>query len=299
MKSILDTIGKTPLIKMQSLSKELNCEFFVKLESFNPGSSVKDRLAKALIEDAEDKGILTAGKTIVEPSSGNTGIGIAMVAAMKGHKAIITMPETMTIERRKLIQAYGAEIILTPGEKGMKGAIQKANELIESDSSYIGLGQFENEANWKAHYNTTGPEIYNELGEIDYLIAGVGTGGTISGAGKFLKERRPNTKVVAVEPKDSPVLSGGAPGPHKIQGIGAGFIPNTLLKDVLDDIVTISYEEAREASSELATKEGIFCGVSSGAAIASAKKYIETNGIENKKVVVILPDSGERYLSTY
>lgn len=298
MITILDTIGNTPLIKLLEISDQLQCEVYAKIESFNPGSSVKDRLAKALIEDGEKKGLLNQSTTIVEPSSGNTGIGLAMVAAMKGYNLIITMPETMSVERRKLMSCFGAKIELTPGSKGMKGAIDQANELIANNQNYVSLGQFDNAANWKAHYKTTGPEIFAKLPKIDYFVAGVGTGGTITGVGSYLKEKLQQVKVVAVEPEDSPVLGGGAPGPHKIQGIGAGFIPKVLNREVIDEIVAVSYEDAKSCTRELALQEGILCGVSSGAAIAAIKELAKKNDLKGKKVVVILPDSGERYLST-
>ncbi len=299
--SILDLVGNTPLISIKNYEKNNNLEanIFVKLEYLNPAGSVKDRVAKAMIEDAEKKGLLKEGSTIIEPTSGNTGIGLAAIAAAKGYKIIIAMPETMSIERRALMKAYGAELVLTEGSKGMKGAIEKAKELaLEIPNSFI-PGQFDNPANPQAHYLTTGPEIWNDtLGDIDIFVAGVGTGGTISGVGKYLKEKNPNIKVVAVEPKSSPVLSEGHAGPHKIQGIGAGFVPNTLDTKIYDEIITIENEEAFQTGKEIALTEGILVGISSGAALKAATILAKRPENKNKKIVVLLPDTGDRYLST-
>ncbi|MGM9969984.1 MAG: cysteine synthase A [Anaeroplasma sp.] len=299
--SILDLVGNTPLINIKNYEKNNNLEasIYAKLEYFNPAGSVKDRIAKAMIEDAEKKGILKEGSTIIEPTSGNTGIGLSAIAAAKGYKVIITMPETMSIERRAIMKAYGAELVLTEGSKGMKGAIAKAQELaLEIPNSFI-PGQFDNPANPEAHYLTTGPEIWNDTdGKVDIFVAGVGTGGTISGIGKYLKEKNPNIKIVAVEPKSSPVLSEGHAGAHKIQGIGAGFVPNTLDTRIYDEIITIENEEAFQTGKEIALTEGILVGISSGAALRAATvlaKRVENKG---KKIVVLLPDTGDRYLST-
>lgn len=299
--SILDLVGNTPLISIKNYEKNNNLEanIFVKLEYLNPAGSVKDRVAKAMIEDAEKKGLLKEGSTIIEPTSGNTGIGLAAIAAAKGYKIIIAMPETMSIERRALMKAYGAELVLTEGSKGMKGAIEKAKELaLEIPNSFI-PGQFDNPANPQAHYLTTGPEIWNDtLGDIDIFVAGVGTGGTISGVGKYLKEKNPNIKVVAVEPKSSPVLSEGHAGPHEIQGIGANFVPNTLDTKIYDEIITIENEEAFQTGKEIALTEGILVGISSGAALKAATILAKRPENKNKKIVVLLPDTGDRYLST-
>lgn len=299
--SILDLVGNTPLISIKNYEKNNNLEanIFVKLEYLNPAGSVKDRVAKAMIEDAEKKGLLKEGSTIIEPTSGNTGIGLAAIAAAKGYKIIIAMPETMSIERRALMKAYGAELVLTEGSKGMKGAIEKAKELaLEIPNSFI-PGQFDNLANPQAHYLTTGPEIWNDtLGDIDIFVAGVGTGGTISGVGKYLKEKNPNIKVVAVEPKSSPVLSEGHAGPHEIQGIGANFVPNTLDTKIYDEIITIENEEAFQTGKEIALTEGILVGISSGAALKAATILAKRPENKNKKIVVLLPDTGDRYLST-
>ncbi|MBO6280499.1 MAG: cysteine synthase A [Bacilli bacterium] len=301
VKNTYELVGNTPLIELQHIEKEydLNCHLYAKVELFNPAGSVKDRIALAMIEDAEEKGLLTDDSVIIEPTSGNTGIGIASIAAMKGYRCILTMPETMSIERRKLLKAYGAEIVLTEGPLGMKGAINKAKELSKEIPHSIILGQFENPANPRAHYQTTGPEIFDDLnGKVDYLVAGIGTGGTISGTGQYLKERIEGIKVVGVEPSSSAVISGEKPGPHKIQGIGAGFIPDTLDLEVLDEIIPISNEDAFEYGRLVSHLEGFLVGISSGAALAGAIKIAKNINESDKNVVVIFPDSGDRYLST-
>lgn len=296
-KEISRLIGETPIVKLNRYVEEGSADIYVKLEYFNPGSSVKDRIALAMIEAAEESGKLKEGDTIVEPTSGNTGIGLAMVAAAKGYRLIVVMPDTMSIERRNLLRAYGAELVLTPGAEGMKGAIQKAEELVE-ENGYFLPQQFNNEANPIVHERTTGPEIVKQMKDgLDAFVSGIGTGGTITGAGKVLREHFPNVKIFAVEPEDSPVLSGGNPGPHKIQGIGAGFVPKVLDTDIYDEVVQIANEEAFEASRAVAKSEGILGGISSGAAIAAARKVARQLG-EGKKVLAILPDNGERYLST-
>lgn len=298
--NISEAIGNTPLVKLNQLTDENSADVYVKVEFMNPGSSVKDRIALAMIETAEATGELTADMTIVEPTSGNTGIGLAMVAASKGYKAILVMPDTMSKERRNLLRAYGAELVLTPGADGMKGAIKKATELAEKDS-YFMPQQFENPANPEIHAKTTGKELVEQANSagfaIDAFISGIGTGGTISGAGKVLKENFENVKVVAVEPTDSAVLSGKEPGPHKIQGIGAGFIPKTLDTDIYDEIIAIENEESMDTARELAKKEGILGGISSGAAVKAGLKVAKELG-KGKNVVVVLPSNGERYLST-
>ena len=300
--SSLELIGNTPLLKLTRYSSHENIEgatILAKLEYLNPAGSVKDRVALAMIEDAEKSGRLKPGATIIEPTSGNTGIGLAAVAAAKGYKAILTLPETMSVERRNLLKAYGAELVLTEGSKGMKGAIAKAEELAQTIPNAFIPSQFTNMANPKIHYLTTGPEIFKDLdGNIDYLVAGVGTGGTLSGTGKYLKENKPSIKVVAVEPETSPVLSKGTPGPHKIQGIGAGFVPQTLDTSIYDEIITIGNEEAMEMGKESARTEGLLVGISSGAAIKAAIKLAQREENAGKTIVVILPDTGERYLST-
>lgn len=300
-KNILSTIGKTPLVELNILKEYLGfkAKILAKLESFNPGGSAKDRIAKAMIEEAEKAGLINSETVIIEPTSGNTGIGLAMVAAAKGLKLIIVMPETMSLERRKLIKAYGAELVLTEGSKGMKGSIEKAKELSkEIPNSFIPL-QFSNPNNPNAHYLTTGKEIYEDTnGNVDIFVAGVGTGGTISGVGKYLKEQNQNIKIVAVEPATSPVLSEGYAGPHKIQGIGAGFIPETLNTSIYDEIITIPNEKAFETGRLIATKEGILVGISSGAALYAAIQLAQKEENANKNIVVLLPDTGERYLST-
>lgn len=298
---IIDTIGNTPLVELSNLERKYNlkAKIIAKVEYFNPGGSVKDRIAKAMIEKAEKEGLINKDTVLVEPTSGNTGIGLSMVAASKGLKIILTMPETMSIERRNLLKAYGAELVLTEGSKGMKGAIAKAEELAKEIPNSFIPSQFTNMANPNIHYLTTGPEIFEDLdGNIDYLVAGVGTGGTLSGTGKYLKENKPSIKVVAVEPETSPVLSKGTPGPHKIQGIGAGFVPQTLDTSIYDEIITIGNEEAMEMGKESARTEGLLVGISSGAAIKAAIKLAQREENAGKTIVVILPDTGERYLST-
>ena len=298
---IIDTIGNTPLVELSNLESKYNlkAKIIAKVEYFNPGGSVKDRIAKAMIEKAEKEGLINKDTVLVEPTSGNTGIGLSMVAASKGLKIILTMPETMSIERRNLLKAYGAELVLTEGSKGMKGAIAKAEELAKEIPNSFIPSQFTNMANPNIHYLTTGPEIFKDLdGNIDYLVAGVGTGGTLSGAGKYLKENKSSIKVVAVEPETSPVLSKGTPGPHKIQGIGAGFVPQTLDTSIYDEIITIGNEEAMEMGKESARTEGLLVGISSGAAIKAAIKLAQREENAGKTIVVILPDTGERYLST-
>ena len=298
---IIDTIGGTPLVELHNLEKKYNLKarLLAKVEFFNPGGSVKDRIAKAMIEEAEKQGLINNDTVLIEPTSGNTGIGLSMVAASKGLRIIITMPETMSLERRNLMKAYGAELVLTEGAKGMKGAIAKAEELAkETPNSFI-PSQFTNMENPRIHYLTTGPEIFNDSdGKVDIFVAGVGTGGTISGTGKYLKEQKPSIKVVAVEPETSPVLSKGTPGPHKIQGIGAGFVPDTLDTKIYDEIITVSNEKAFETGRESARTEGLLVGISSGAALAAALELAQRKENEGKTIVVLLPDTGERYLST-
>lgn len=300
-KSATELIGRTPLLELVNYGKkhELKASILAKLEYFNPAGSVKDRIALAMIEDAEKSGRLKPGATIIEPTSGNTGIGIASVAAAKGYRAILTMPETMSVERRTLLKAYGAELLLTDGTKGMKGAIAKAEELQRETENSIILSQFGNPANPKMHKETTGPEIWEDTdGKVDIFVAGVGTGGTISGVGAYLKEKNPAVKVVAVEPSGSPVLSEGRAGAHKIQGIGAGFVPDTLDTKVYDEIILVEDEEAFLTGREIAKTEGILVGISSGAAVFAAMKLARRAENEGKNIVVLLPDTGDRYLST-
>jgi cysteine synthase A len=300
-KGTLELIGGTPLVEIANVEKELGLEakVLVKLEYFNPAGSVKDRIAKAMIEDAEEKGALKPGATIIEPTSGNTGIGLAAIAAAKGYRIILTMPETMSVERRNILKAYGAELVLTEGAKGMSGAIAKANELAkEIEGSFI-PGQFVNPANPAVHKATTGPEIWNDTdGAVDIFVAGVGTGGTLTGVGEYLKEQKPEVKIVAVEPASSPVLSTGKGGPHKIQGIGAGFVPEVLNTKVYDEIITIENDDAFATSKLLTKKEGILTGISSGAALAAAIQLAKRPENKGKTIVALLPDSGDRYYST-
>jgi len=300
-KQITDLIGKTPLVELNKFSALRGSKnpIIAKVEFFNPGGSVKDRISLAMIEDAEQKGLLKPGATIIEPTSGNTGVGLALIAAVKGYHLILTMPETMSIERRNLVKAYGAEVKLTNGKDGMTGAIQAANELRDSISGSVILGQFDNPANPAKHYATTGPEIWDDTdGDIDIFVAGVGTGGTISGIAKYLKEKNPNVQIVAVEPATSPVLNGGKSGPHKIQGIGAGFIPKTYSSEYIDEVLDIDNDDAILAGRQLAQTEGLLVGISSGAAAFAATEIAKRPGNENKKIVALLPDTGERYLST-
>lgn len=299
--SFLDLVGSTPLVRVNNLIKkdELKADVLAKLEYFNPAGSVKDRIAKEMIQDALEKGLINENTTLIEPTSGNTGIGLSAVATALNLKIIITMPETMSVERRNLMKAYGAELVLTPGSEGMKGAIAKAKELASQIENSFIPGQFENPANPTAHYKTTGPEIYEQTeGKVDIFVAGVGTGGTISGIGKYLKEKNPEVKVVAVEPASSPVLSTGKGGAHKIQGIGAGFVPETLDTKVYDEIITVENEDAFATGKEMAKTEGILVGISSGAALYAAKELAKREENAGKTIVVLLPDGGDRYLST-
>ena len=300
-KKITDLIGGTPLVELPKFSagKGLKKPLIAKVEYFNPGGSVKDRIALAMIEAAERNGSLKPGATIIEPTSGNTGVGLALVAAVKGYKLILTMPETMSVERRNLVKAYGVEVKLTSGDEGMKGAIKAAEELRDSIPGSVILGQFDNPANPRKHYETTGVEIWNDTdGKVDVFVAGVGTGGTVSGIGKYLKEQNPNVQIIAVEPATSPVLSGGAAGSHKIQGIGAGFVPQTYDGEVVDEVVTVGNNDAIRAGRELARMDGMLVGISSGAAAFAAAEIAKRPGNEHKNIVVLLPDTGERYLST-
>lgn len=294
--TIADLVGKTPLVKVNRLNGENDAEIYLKLEYYNPGASVKDRIALAMIEAAEKSGELQKDSTIIEPTSGNTGIGLAMIAAAKGYKAVLVMPDTMSLERRNLLRAYGADLVLTPGAEGMKGAIAKAEELAKENGWFMPQ-QFNNAANPEVHRLTTGPEIADALDRVDAFISGIGTGGTITGAGSVLKERFPDIKIIAVEPQESAVLSGNEPGPHKIQGIGAGFVPKVLDTDIYDEVIQVSGEDAYETARRAAREEGILGGVSSGAAIYAALQVAKELG-KGKKVVAILPSNGERYLST-
>ncbi len=301
-KSVTELIGNTPLLELERYSKAAGVSgatILAKLEYLNPAGSVKDRIALAMIEDAEKKGELKEGSTIIEPTSGNTGIGLAAIAAAKGYRAILTLPDTMSVERRNLLAAYGAELVLTEGAKGMKGAIAKANELKESIPGAVILGQFDNPANPEAHRNTTGPEIWEQTdGKVDIFVAGVGTGGTLTGVGEYLKSKNPDIKVVAVEPAASPVLSTGTPGPHKIQGIGAGFVPSILNTSIYDEIITIENDDAFAEGKRFARSEAILVGISSGAALKAASILASREENKGKNIVVLLPDSGDRYLST-
>ncbi len=295
---ITQLIGNTPLVRLNKLSKGIGATILVKLESFNPLASVKDRLAYSMIKAAEDQGALKKDTIIIEPTSGNTGIGLAYIAAARGYQLILTMPETMSVERRNLLKAFGAKLELTPGEKGMKGAIDRAFELNKEIDNSIVLQQFQNPANPEIHRKTTALEIWNDTdGEVDIVVMGVGTGGTITGVSEVLKNKKPSVKTVAVEPEDSPVLSGGNPGPHKIQGIGAGFVPNVLNTQIIDKIIKVTNDDAFEATRKLALKEGIFAGISSGAAVHAALEIASAKENEGKTIVVVLPDTGERYLS--
>ena len=296
-----ELIGKTPLLELTHIEKKygLKAKIFAKLEYFNPAGSVKDRIAKAMIDDAEEKGLLKKGSVIIEPTSGNTGIGLASVAAARGYRIIIVMPETMSVERRQIMKAYGAELVLTDGAKGMKGAIEKADELAKEIPNSFVPGQFVNKANPKAHFATTGPEIFEDTdGDVDFFVAGVGTGGTITGTGKYLKSKLPNVKVVAVEPKSSAVLSTGAAGPHKIQGIGAGFVPKVLDTAVYDEIIPVENDDAFAMGKEVGRNEGVLVGISSGAALWAAIELAKRPENEGKNIVVLFPDTGDRYLST-
>lgn len=300
-KSVDELVGKTPLVELKRIEKEfgLEAKLVVKLEYFNPSGSVKDRVAKAMIDDAEKRGVIDENSVIIEPTSGNTGIGIASVATARGYRTIIVMPETMSVERRKIVKGYGAELVLTDGKAGMKGAIKKAEELQKEIPNSFIPSQFENKANPKVHFETTGPEIYTDTdGEVDVFVAGVGTGGTITGVGKYLKSRNDKIKVVAVEPEDSPVLSKGVSGAHKIQGIGAGFVPKVLDRDVFDEVVTVSNENAFETGKLIGKREGILVGISSGAALFAGIEIAKRAEMKGKTIVVLLPDTGERYLST-
>ncbi|MFB5763066.1 cysteine synthase A [Paenibacillus medicaginis] len=299
--NVTELIGGTPLVRLNRIVPENSAEIYVKLEYQNPGSSVKDRIALSMVDEAEKEGLLKPGGTIIEATSGNTGIGLAMVAAARGYKAIIVMPETMSLERRNLLRAYGAELVLTPGAEGMNGAVKKAEEILKENPDYFAAEQFKNKANVKIHRETTGPEIVEAIqsigGTLDAFVAGIGTGGTISGAGEALKQEFPNVKIVAVEPAASPILAGGKPGPHKIQGIGANFIPEILNQDIYNEIIHVENEEAFETARKLAKEEGILSGISSGAAVFAGLKVAKQLG-KGKRVVVIVPSNGERYLST-
>ena len=299
--SILDLVGKTPLVELKRIEEKegLQAKLIAKVESFNPAGSVKDRIAKAMIEDAEAKGLLKEGSVIIEPTSGNTGIGLAAAATVKGYRMILTMPETMSVERRNIVKAYGAEVVLTDGTKGMKGAIEKADELAKEIPNSFIAGQFVNPANPETHRKTTGPEIWEDTdGAVDIFVAGVGTGGTITGTGEYLKEKKPEVKIVAVEPASSPVLSEGVSGPHKIQGIGAGFVPKTLNTSIYDEVIKVENEDAFETGRYLAAEEAILAGISSGAALYAAIQLAKREENKGKTIVVLLPDNGDRYYST-
>lgn len=299
--SILDLVGKTPLVELKRIEEKegLQAKLIAKVESFNPAGSVKDRIVKAMIEDAEAKGLLKEGSVIIEPTSGNTGIGLAAAATVKGYRMILTMPETMSVERRNIVKAYGAEVVLTDGTKGMKGAIEKADELAKEIPNSFIAGQFVNPANPETHKKTTGPEIWEDTdGAVDIFVAGVGTGGTITGTGEYLKEKKPEVKVVAVEPASSPVLSEGVSGPHKIQGIGAGFVPETLNTGIYDEIIKVENEDAFKTGRDLAAEEAILAGISSGAALYAAIQLAKREENKGKTIVVLLPDNGDRYYST-
>lgn len=299
--SILDLVGKTPLVELKRIEEKegLQAKLIAKVESFNPAGSVKDRIAKAMIKDAEAKGLLKEGSVIIEPTSGNTGIGLAAAATVKGYRMILTMPETMSVERRNIVKAYGAEVVLTDGTKGMKGAIEKADELAKEIPNSFIAGQFVNPANPETHKKTTGPEIWEDTdGAVDIFVAGVGTGGTITGTGEYLKEKKPEVKVIAVEPASSPVLSEGVSGPHKIQGIGAGFVPETLNTGIYDEIIKVENEDAFETGRYLAAEEAILAGISSGAALYAAIQLAKREENKGKTIVVLLPDNGDRYYST-
>ena len=299
--SILDLVGKTPLVELKRIEEKegLQAKLIAKVESFNPAGSVKDRIAKAMIEDAEAKGLLKEGSVIIEPTSGNTGIGLAAAATVKGYRMILTMPETMSVERRNIVKAYGAEVVLTDGTKGMKGAIEKADELAKEIPNSFIAGQFVNPANPATHKKTTGPEIWEDTdGEVDIFVAGVGTGGTITGTGEYLKEKKPEVKIVAVEPASSPVLSEGVSGPHKIKGLGAGFVPETLNTSIYDEIIKVENEDAFETGKYLAAEEAILAGISSGAALYAAIQLAKREENKGKTIVVLLPDNGDRYYST-
>lgn len=301
VKNLIELIGNTPLIELEKFERanKLDAKIIGKIEYFNPAGSIKDRIAYAMIEDAEERGLINKNSVIIEPTSGNTGVGLAFVSAVKGYRLILTMPESMSIERRKILQAYGAELVLTPAASGMKGAIEKAEELSKEIPNSFIPQQFNNPANAEIHRKTTGEEIWRDTdGQVDIFVAGVGTGGTITGVGEALKAKNPNIKVVAVEPADSPVLSGGKPGPHKLQGIGAGFVPGVLNTKVFDEIITVANDDAYAITRELATTEGLLVGISAGAAIFAAKQLAQREENRGKNIVVILPDTGQRYLST-
>lgn len=298
--NITELIGNTPLLKLRSPEKKLYGEIVLKLDSFNPGSSVKDRIALNMVENAEKAGLINENTVFVEPTSGNTGIGLALVAAAKGYPIILTMPDTMSIERRKLLKAYGAKLILTPGSEGMPGAIKKAEELVEKNENHLILQQFKNLANPEIHRKTTAEEIWRDTGgKVDYFVAGVGTGGTITGVSQVLKHKNPALQSIAVEPVDSPVISGGKPGPHRIQGIGAGFVPDVLDKNLIDQVIQVSSEESGRVARELAKSEGVLIGISGGGAIAAALQVAARHQTRGKRIVVMVPDNGERYLSTW